>query len=133
MKTALQKKLFKKYPKIFKQKKLSMKETAMCWGIETPDAWYILLNCLCGYLQFDIEKNGQPQLEAIQVKEKFGTLRFYINGETERQRGMINFAEFISKYICADCGKFSETKETKGWITNFCKECYAKEKKATKK
>lgn len=34
MNIELQEKLFEKYPKIFRQKDLSMNETCMCWGIE---------------------------------------------------------------------------------------------------
>ena len=34
MKKELQDKLYNDFPKIFKQKDLSMKETCMCWGIE---------------------------------------------------------------------------------------------------
>lgn len=43
MKQELQDNLYKEFPEIFKQKNLSMKETAMCWGIECGDGWYTLI------------------------------------------------------------------------------------------
>jgi hypothetical protein len=47
----LQQKLFDKYPKIFRQKDLSMQETAMCWGIACGNGWYDLIDALCEEIQ----------------------------------------------------------------------------------
>ena len=79
MNLKLESKLFSKYPKIFRQKDLSMQQTCMCWGVSTGDGWYKIIDMLCSFLQFDIDNNNYPQIEATQVKEKFGTLRFYYN------------------------------------------------------
>ena len=46
-----QDKLFEKYPKIFRQKDLSMDQTCMCWGIECGDGWYPILDALCAEIQ----------------------------------------------------------------------------------
>lgn len=76
MKTEHQEQLFNRYPKIFAQHALPMTETAMNWGIECGDGWYTLIDTLCGLLQHGTDRNGAPQVEATQVKEKFGALRF---------------------------------------------------------
>jgi len=124
MEKKLQNKLFSSYPKIFKQRKLSMKETAMCWGIDCGPGWFFLIDQLCSQLQFDIDKNGEPQIEATQVKEKFGGLRFYVNGATDRQSGMIDLACSMSNSICEDCGSMGDdVSQTKGWIMTLCKKC----------
>ena len=124
MDSKLQEKLFKKYPKIFIQRKLPMTQTAMCWGIDTDDGWYWLLDHLCSQLQWDIDHNKYPQLEAVQVKEKFGGLRFYVSGSNEKQESMIDFAEFLSQSICEKCGSTKEVTRTKGgWIKSLCKKC----------
>lgn len=123
MKKELQDALFKKYPKIFRQKDLPMQETAMCWGIATSDGWYWLIDKLCSHLQWDIDHNKYPQIEATQVKEKFGTLRFYTNGSNDAQEGMISFAEFLSGFICEKCGSTEDVSETRGWIVTLCKKC----------
>jgi len=107
----LQAKLFVKYPKIFADKDKSMQETCMCWGIETPDDWYDIIDTLCHALTYtystsvEIDKeDGEhlgikpirytdededtyvysiecPQVIAEQVKEKYNTLRFYYHLE----------------------------------------------------
>jgi chaperone required for assembly of F1-ATPase len=105
MSPELQVQLYNKYPKIFADKDKSMQETAMCWGIETPDDWYDIIDTLCRALTYtystslDIDEEDAerlnikpirfrdedcciynvecPQVIAEQVKEKYGTLRFY--------------------------------------------------------
>jgi hypothetical protein len=42
--------------------------------------------------------------EVTQVKEKFGTLRFYLTNETEAITEMIEDAEKKSSAICEVCG-----------------------------
>jgi len=99
MKKELEDKLFEKYPKIFRQKDLSIYESCMGWGIETPDGWYIILDILCRQLQWDIDNNNEPQLEASQVKEKWNGLRFYTDTSSDRQDGMIRIAEIMVDLI----------------------------------
>lgn len=77
MKQELQNKLFKKYKKIFRQKDLPKEETCMCWGIDCPDEWYEILDMLCDNIQNYVKTKELIQVEAIQVKSKFGKLCFY--------------------------------------------------------
>jgi len=133
MKKELQESLFQKYPKIFVQRQLPMSQTCMCWGIECGDGWFKLLDTLCNHLTFNIERNGAPQLEAIQVKEKFGTLRFYIHGGNNEQYAAIHFAELLSGDICERCGSNQEVTQTQGWIKTLCKECLDKERNEIQK
>lgn len=125
MRKELQDKLYAKYPELFGDKDKPMTETCMCWGIDTGDGWYDLLDVLCGYLQSMTKNNPGhglfPQVIASQVKEKYGTLRFYTNGVSDWQDGVINFAERISGHICDVCGK-PGTLNDDGWITCRCEE-----------
>jgi len=123
-----QDKLYKRYPKIFGQKDLPLTQTAMCWGIECGKGWFFLIDQLCSQLQFDIDRNNEPQIEAVQVKEKFGSLRFYTNGVTDRQDGMIDLACSMSNYICEACGSTEKVTQSKGWITTRCASCRKKAK-----
>ena len=125
MKFEFQKKLYDKYPKIFRQKDLPMTETAMCWGIECDDGWFDLIDTLCFLLQHSVV-NGHPQIEAIQVKEKFGGLRFYVNGCDDYQDGLIAFAENFSYNICEICGTTRNVGHTKNFIKTICEDCYNK-------
>lgn len=62
-----------------------------------------------------------PQVVAVQVKEKFGGLRFYYNGGDEYIRGLENMAESMSYRTCETCG--APGKSTKGgWIQTLCEE-----------
>jgi rubrerythrin len=113
--------LCEKYPKIFRERHGFYQSTNMCWGLECGDGWYDLIDRLCYLLQYDTDKNGYPQAIATQVKEKFGTLRFYTAGHNERQDGMIRFAEHQSGYICDVCG-MPGTDNDDGWTRTRCKE-----------
>ena len=124
MKSELDKKLCEKYPKLFAQRHKSPQETCMCWGFECGDGWYDLIDSLCDMLQFDIDRNRHDQIEVVQVKEKFGTLRFYTSGADERQQGMIDFAEFLSGSICENCGAWGGKERGGGWIQTLCDKCY---------
>lgn len=59
--------------------------------------------------------------KAVQVKEKFGTLRFYLDSSTDEQFALINFAESLSARTCEVCGKPGKPNNA-GWIRTLCKE-----------
>lgn len=128
MNIKLQQKLFKKFPKIFKQRKLSIRESCMPWGCECGDGWYNLIYSLCENIQSYIDSNKKfnseiTQIEFTQLKEKYGTLRIYSSGGCEKIDGMIWLAEGLSAKICENCGSQDKVTQTKGWITAMCQKC----------
>ena len=123
MKKKLQDKLFKKHPNIFRQKDLPPQQSCMCFGIECGDGWYGIIDFLCKRLR----ENGG--CEAVQVKEKYGGLRFYVNGANNRQYDIISEIECLSYYICEHCGSPFDVAQTKGWISTLCGECRKEKKK----
>jgi hypothetical protein len=62
-----------------------------------------------------------PQVTLDQVKEKFGTLRFYYTGGDDYIRGMVTMAESMSGVTCEECGK-PGTQTGGGWIKTVCVE-----------
>jgi len=124
MNEELEQELFDKYPKIFQDKDESPQVTAMCWGIECGDGWYNLIDTLCDAIQSYIDWNDKEQVIAEQVKQKYGSLRFYIRGGDMHVHGMISFAEKMSTKICEECGTMENVSQTKGWIKTICAECY---------
>lgn len=119
-----EKRLITKYPKIFQQHTLSPKETNMCWGFSCEDGWEWLINELCAALQWDTDKNEYPQIVATQVKEKFGTLRFYTESLNDTQDGMIRLAMSMSGTICEVCGSHQGVSRTVGgWVKTICVTC----------
>ena len=99
MKKELQDKLFEKYPKIFRQKDLPSTETCMCLGITCGDGWYDIIDLLCFRIQNYVDSCNRKQIEAVQVKSKFGSLKFYTNSDDPFVCGMISFAESMSLQI----------------------------------
>ncbi len=79
----------------------------------------------------DDTKNGKlkyrPVFEAAsqviveQVKEKFGTLRFYYIGGDECIGGMVRMAESMTAVTCEVCGNKGKL-GGKGWYSTRCKE-----------
>jgi hypothetical protein len=189
MSPELDKKLVKKYPKIFADRYGDMCTTCMCWGFECGDGWYWLIDALCSNLQWNtdnnnkdyvienkllrrlipflwrncqklpgkynlnrkkqinplviirsfllglihdwrkslkfiyIESNRYPQITAVQVKEKFGGLRFYVHSASDSQHAIINWAESLSYRICENCGSSKNIGSTQGWLRTLCIEC----------
>ena len=123
--------LCEKYPKIFVNRHASMTETCMCWGFEHGDGWYQIIDSLCANIQHHIDYNNKnfekgytqykqvPQVVATQVKEKFGTLRFYYDGGDDVIDGMVNMAESWSTVTCEECGA-PGTQNSQGWIKTLC-------------
>jgi len=63
--------------------------------------------------------NSIPQVILDQVKEKFGTLRFYYTGGDDEISGMVRMAESMSGVTCEECGSPGETKG-QGWVVTLC-------------
>jgi hypothetical protein len=116
-----------------------MMETCMCWGFEHGDGWYQIIDSLCANIQSHIDWQNEnfakgypryeklvPQVVATQVKEKFGTLRFYYNGGDDVIDGMVRMAESWSAVACEECGA-PGTQNSRGWIKTLC-ETHRKER-----
>lgn len=124
MREELEDKLFDKYPDIFADRHLPMTQTCMCWGIDCGDGWYDLIDRLCAKIQKIIDDD--PALKgvykAVQVKEKWGGLRFYMNYHHDEAEKYIGEAEEESEKTCEVCGK-SGTLNDEGWISCLCDKC----------
>lgn len=123
----LEAKFYETFDYMFRNRKLSMQETCMCWGLDVGNGWYGLLWDLCTGIQRVLDEN--PKLKETfsveQVKEKFGTLRFYVNGSNDEIDQFINTAEQRSAQTCEICGE-KGTLTGKGWVTTLCPSCKTK-------
>ena len=137
MKQELDALLCEKYPKMMINRTKPMMETCMCWGFECGDGWFNILDLLMSNIQHHIDWNNQnfekgytqykqvPQVTLDQVKEKFGTLRFYYTGGDDVIDGMVRMAESMSAVTCESCGNPGE--QTRGgWIKTICSPCEIK-------
>jgi len=131
MKQELDQLLCERYPKMMVNRDKSMMETCMCWGFECGDGWFTILDQLMSNIQRHIDWNNKnfekgykqykqvPQVTLDQVKEKFGTLRFYYQGGDDEISGMVRMAESMSAVTCEQCGNPGTT-GGQGWISTLC-------------
>lgn len=59
-----------------------------------------------------------------QVKEKFGTLRYYCSGN-DNICDFIDYAEHASEHTCEACGEYGKLRDD-GWLVTQCDKCYKK-------
>lgn len=125
MNIKLEQKLYKKYPKLFKQRRLPITHSAMGFGCQHGDGWYWLLDNLCNYLQFQIDKNGEKQIDFNTIKEKYGYLRIYTDSISKEMDSVIDFAEFLSGKICENCGSTDDVRDigSSCYVQRYCKKC----------
>lgn len=64
-----------------------------------------------------------------QIKEKYGTLRWYMTSYLPEIEEIISEAEKQSETTCEVCGKPGSLR-TDGWLKTLCDECYAKPKES---
>ncbi|AMQ65939.1 N-acetyltransferase [Stenotrophomonas phage vB_SmaS-DLP_6] len=70
---------------------------------------------------YDAGWNG----EVRQIKEKFGTLRFYIGEANEEVRHIVADIEEETYCICEDCGGAGELRLDLGWDRTLCNDHHA--------
>lgn len=126
----LELKLVAKYPKILKNHGGDMMKTCMHWGMEHGDGWYDLLDEGMEQIQYfcDLCPSG-IQLVADQIKEKFGTLRFYYSIENATSKiesaildNLVICLENRSSRICEVSGKSGYMCRKGGWYRTLCYE-----------
>lgn len=109
-----------------------------------PPGWGKWISCDKGWYPLLVETHNRlkfidPNYEIHQIKEKFGTLRFYYGSEftfdtVERNimDDIVHQAEYRSERICETCGEKSylskiKNRQVRYWYKTECIEC-AKER-----
>lgn len=93
-------------------------------GPECDDGWNDILNRLFAKLEAEAKKypaGEEPYL--VQVKEKFGTLRVYMDQMNGDMAKAIAEAEEESARTCEYCGRPGREISRNGWIKVRCEEC----------
>lgn len=139
MNLELQAKLFQRHPMILRKAPVvtdpsdeSRDSPIDYWGVECGDGWFDLLDGLLSKFDshFDrlqvqgVPKNRWPRV--CQIKEKFGTLRFYLKTTEELTPDLmeaIESAEKTSAKICEVCGNSGELR-TVGYLVVLCDTCF---------
>ena len=118
MNTSLTEALVTGFPDLYADYNQPMTQSCMAWGFECGDGWFNLIDELSAKL----EPLGAA---AVQVKEKYGGLRYYCHAPTKTATEvfeLVNNAEDESLKICELCGRPGETLGG-GWLKTRCEEC----------
>ena len=100
MKRVLQDELIRRWPGVFRGRDRPLTQSLMAFGCECGDGWYPILDALCETLTKHAEELGREPPEAIQIKEKYASLRFYVDAADDIDYGAIWMAETLSFRIC---------------------------------
>lgn len=123
--------LCEKYPRFYQDRAKTQYQSCMGRGFSCGDGWFDLIDKLTTDVEALISHLSEEERPtAAQVKEKFGMLRFYLNGgeETpvpEAVRELVQIAENESGTICEFCG-VPGTFRTGGWVKTLCDPCHEK-------
>ena len=120
------KRIIENHPNLYSEK--------ICF--ECSNGWLDLIEELSGKLESLIIKYYRSRNDeeidinfyAVKVKEKFGTLRFYLNMYTEEMDDLIYEAEAKSAITCELCGKPGKTVGVL-WLETLCEKCNKEELK----
>ena len=89
---------------------------------EVGDGWYSLLYQLILNVRFNDEAKGKWITKVTQCKEKFGGLRFYVTGTSDKNWDLIREAEKKSYGVCENTGSEVEVGIwNTGWVRTICK------------
>ena len=96
-----------------------------------PDGWRKAFGIqMCDEIKAALLKAGGRKAlrnyRIMDIKEKYGTLRWYDNGAPEEVYKIIGKYEDLSYRTCIDCGQPAKY-ITRGWISPYCEECVKKQ------
>jgi Txe/YoeB family toxin of Txe-Axe toxin-antitoxin module len=90
--------IVEKYPTFFEEYGGDPRETCLAWGFECGDGWYDLINNLCRDLT-KVTENKDYKIVVLQVKEKFGGLRFYFAVEHQESDFLFRIGSMFRKFM----------------------------------
>ena len=90
------------------------------YGMNCNKGWYGIID--------DMLATMSNNIKVVQIKEKFGALRVYIEPYDAYTQGIIDMAETLSKHTCERCGKPGELRPDLGWVKTLCLNHYTTRK-----
>ena len=133
MDTEKEQQLFRICPKLFSSVAIEQEAFntrsrpfhAIAFGLECGNGWFDILKDLC--VKIEAEINKLPEVEqqhyvVHQIKEKYGTLRFYMASSNDAMEDLISVAESRTEITCENCGA-PGTLKTQGWWKVRCEAC----------
>lgn len=102
-------KLFEAFPRLYRGRNKPVRESSMSCGFECGDGWIDLLWKLSQSIEGEARKLGldaqsESWPEVSQVKQKAGSLRFYLEHATPAMEALIEETDKVSRQTCEVCG-----------------------------
>lgn len=124
--------LVKKYPFLYLKNSYSVftdkNEYFSTWLDDMPSGWRIAFGeLLCEDIKNELIKfDYLDRYQIVQIKEKFGGLRWYDNGVPKgcKVHDILEAYSLISENICMDCGEINVPMTTGSWMYPSCKNCF---------
>lgn len=118
----LEKKLMKKFPWFEAKNIWSGEKLNSPYYCECDDGWYNLIyNCCKDIEQLYKSKNADINtLRILQIKEKYGTLRIYLDNYIDGTDDIVTKYENLSSEICEVCGDKGSLKLKNSWMKTLC-------------
>ena len=96
---------------------------------DVDSGWKKLFLQMCeDILEPLIKANYLNKFRFTQIKEKYGTLRCYNNGAPNEVHKVIYKYEYMSQFVCIECGSTDAQEYDDGWVCPYCKDCFSKKK-----
>lgn len=116
--------LFNEYPKLFKEEQY----------VACGEGWFDIIGDLSKQINDYVEKlpmrTEDPYVTVVQIKEKFGGLRYYVHynnlsdDQVQQIEDMIRVAETKTTTTCEDCGgDGTMVSPRRYWMRTLCKKC----------
>ena len=114
--------LLEEFPELWKYAG-NLHVSLMGFGFECGNGWFPLLHKLCKNIIEALKSEGNEFREGfyvIQIKEKFGGLRYYTSYGSKEIFGLINEAEDLSLKTCEVCGVEGKLMVRGRWYKTVC-------------
>jgi hypothetical protein len=90
-------------------------------SFECRGGWRFILGDLLQRISATLTDEEKVGFQVGQVKEKYGSLRFYAYGGSDRIDALVDAAERASEITCEICGGMGRLRR-EGWLTVRCDE-----------
>ena len=117
--------IFEKWPQWFRDKD-DYRLSGMGIGFRCGNGWYDIIYRLCERLEPLVAAlaDRPSDFQIVQVKEKMGGLRFYVEGSNDEIEAAIDSACELSVLTCEVCGNpGSLEQDATGWWETLCATC----------
>jgi hypothetical protein len=100
----------------------TLQNNLIAFGFMCGEGWYPLIYETLDKVQAIVDRDGLD-IQVTEIKEKYGGLRIYLDGDTDEIFELTQMAEEQSYNVCELCGKPGKLHRVNGWYMTRCEEC----------